>query len=1128
MSHLRNYVVFVLLGAAAAAGLLAQSNVNQNISGQVTDATGSAVPKAMITVTDEGTGLVRRTVTQANGNYVVAELPTGKYRVAAEAPGFKREVIDHNSLNTNVSIEVNLKLQVGSQTDSVTVQADVMTLETTNGDYGQTVTGEQAGELQLNGRNFPELLQLLPGVSTSYVDGFSLFGGYGVNNSAQSINGARTDTTTWNLDGGDNKDNGGGGNNFVNINPNAIGEFRVLSSNFSAESGTSSGAVVNMAIKSGTQRFHGMFYEYWRSDFLQAYAFNAATIGKPELRWNNFGGNIGGPVLIPKTRFNKDRQQLFFFAAEDIKILRQGATTGPWAEPTAAQKAGNFGTTTIKDPLTGAAFPGNVIPVSRIDPNMNKLINIDYPAPNLGTNLYFNETTPTNIHQEIVKLDYNLNQTNQLSFHWAHDHYNQLENTTNLIEYYRQIPGQNTSLQWNHVFSPTLINVAQFTYTGNVIIEQKDLVANPMFTNSFTRSGLGITLPTIYNASPDVPQISISGYTGPSTTPLAFNNFNRIFDWKDSLTKVMGNHTLKTGILVMRSRKNQDNPPAINGQFTFNSGSLTSAGGVSTGNSLADALLGNFYQYQEYSGTRQGWYRFWQVEPYFQDDWKVTRRLTVNVGVRWSYMQPQYSALNNTVQFLPQYFNPAMAATINPSNGQVISAPAPYNGLVLDGPGFPAQAKGRVLQAGDPAVQALFHNLPLGGANTRWGNLAPRFGFAYDLTGQGKTVLRGGFGVAYERIEGNFIFSAINNAPFNPVSTILDGNVETPNQGTTGPNSVQTISNSHYLDMKDPRSETWSLGIQQKLGGSSQLTVSYVGSSASNLSYINDPNQPRLGVANTIYVPGTKTLANANYTRPYQGYGTIQEYDSGGNFIYNSLQVQLRKQLSHAGILSSAFTYASSRTDANSYSYQPEDSYNLKNDWGPSSYGRREVWTSSYVYPLPWWTGGGTWYKQAFGGWQFNGTGLVQSGLPVNVTQSNTTSPGTAGDIGSGVRPTLIGNPYAGGPIGGSQVFNPSAFQTAATNTFGDFGAYDLFMPRWINLNASMVKSFYLHERYKFDLKFDMYNVANHLSISSVSTGSFNGVTLKNGIFVSSTANWGAESATTTPRTMEASMRLSW
>lgn len=1123
MSRTRKFVVSASLAVACSTGLLAQSNLNQQISGQVTDPTGAVLPNATVVLVDQDTGLTRTVKVNPQGNYVVPDLPTGKYRITCDAPGFKKEVIDNNPLATNVSIEVNCKLQVGSQSDSVTVQADVAVVETTNGDVGYTVTGEQAGELQLNGRNFPELLQLLPGVSTTYTDGFSLFSGYGVNNSGQSINGGRTDTTTWNLDGGDNKDNGGGGNNFVNINPNAIGEFRVLTSNYSAESGTSSGAVVNISIRSGTKNYHGMAYEYWRNDHLAAYTYNAATVGKPKLRWNNPGGNIGGPVLIPGTNFNKDKDKLFFFFSEDVKRLRTGATT-TWTVPTAAFKAGNFGTTNIHDPVTGTPYPNNILPQSVIDPNMQKLLNI-YPNPNSGTASYlFNETTPTNVHQEIAKLDYNLNEKNQISFHWAHDVYNQLENTTNLIEYYRQLPGQNTSMQWNHVFAPTLINVAQFTYTGNVIIEQGAVVPNTTFIQSYTRQGFGITLPSIYNASQDIPQVAVSGYTTLSVSPLSFNNFNRIFDWKDTLTKIMGNHTIKAGILVMRSRKNQDNPPQINGAFTFNSGSRT----PNSGNSMSDALLGDFQQYQEYSGIRQGWYRFWQVEPFVQDDWKVSRRLTVNFGLRWSYMQPQYSALNNTVQFLPQYFNPAQAAVLNYSNGQVINAPNPYNGLVLDGPGFPSSAKGRVAQYSDPAVQALFHNLPLGGMNTQWGNFAPRLGFAFDLTGHQSTVLRGGFGVAYERIEGNYIFSAINNAPFNPVSTILNGNAETPNQGATGPVSVQAISNSHFLDMRVPRTETWSIGIQQRLQAGSVLTVSYVGSSASSLSYVNDINQPKLGTCNSVFVPGTTTVANNNACRPYFGYGNIQEYDSGGNFIYNSLQTQYRKQMRRAGSVSAAFTWAKARTDANSYSYQPEDSYNLKNDWGTSSYSRNKVFTSSWVYPLPFWQGGGTWYKQALGGWQVNGTGLIQSGLPVNIAVSNTSGPGTATDVGSGVRPNLVGNPYSGPILDNFQILNPSAFANPATNTFGNLGAYNIFLPRWININGSMSKSFWIRERYKWDIKFDMYNVANHLSTSGVNTGGFNGTKVVNGVTVSNAANWGAKSGTTPPRTAEISMRVSF
>jgi len=214
--------------------------------------------------------------------------------------------------------------------------------------------------------------------------------------------------------------------------------------------------------------------------------------------------------------------------------------------------------------------------------------------------------------------------------------------------------------------------------------------------------------------------------------------------------------------------------------------------------------MGNFQSYTEFGGIRQGWYRFWQVEPYVQDDWKVNRRLTVNIGLRWSYMQPQYSALNNTVQFLPQYFDPKQVPTINPSNGLVISSPNPYNGLVLTGDGFPDIAKGRVAQYSDPAVNALFHGLPKGGANSVWGAFAPRFGFAYDLTGEQTTVLRGGFGVAYERIEGNFIFSGINNTPFNPSANVLNGSTENPGAAAAGPVSVQTIANSHYLDMKLP------------------------------------------------------------------------------------------------------------------------------------------------------------------------------------------------------------------------------------------------------------------------------------------------------------------------------------
>lgn len=1100
---------------ALAIRLTAQTSLNQSISGAVTDATGAALPGASVTVVEQGTGLTRSTKTNEAGLYVVPNLPTGKYRVSCEAPGFKKESSSDNELNTNVSIQVNFRLQVGDQTESVTVQADAVVVESTTSEVGYTVTGEQASEIQLDGRNFPELLALLPGVSTTYQSGFSLFGGYGLNNSGQSINGGRGDSTTWNLNGADNKDNGGGGNNFVNINPDALGEFRVLTSNYSAESGTSSGAVVNLALRSGTKEFHGRAYEYWRNDHLQAMPFNALL--KPKLRWNNFGWNLGGPVILPGAGFNRHREKLFFFVGQDVKILRIGATT-TWNVPTPAQKSGYFGSSTVRDPVTRVPFPDNVVPPSLINENARKLVNI-YPDPNRGANQFvFNQSPPSRVHEYIIKIDYNKSEKDQFNVHWVHDYYRSLQNTTNLIEYYRNIPGLNSSIQWNRVVTPSLINVAQFTFTGNVIVEQRDRLPNPFFLKSFTRAGMGLTIPTIYSNAQEIPQVAVSGFTTLSVTPFAFNNFNRIFDWKDNLTKISGKHTIKTGILIMRSRKNQDNPPAINGQFTFNT-----SRSPSSGQALADALMGNFYQYTEAQGVREGWFRFWQVEPYVQDDWKVGRRLTVNAGLRWSYMQPQYSALNNTVQFLPQYFDPAKAAQVSPVNGQVLSAPDPYNGLVIPGDGCPTAAQRRIPQCSDPKVLALFHGFPKGGAYTRWRNFAPRFGFAYDLTGSQKLVLRGGYGIAYERIQGNFIFGAINNNPFNSTVTVLNGYIDNPGAAVAGPASVQTINNSHYLDMKNPRTMTYSLGVQRKLGARSMVTVSYVGSTAANLSYVENINQLPVGTGTSHYVPGsTTTLANTNSLRPYLGYGNIQQFVTGANFVYNSLQAQYRKQFPGAGVINIAFTWAKGRTNASAFNTQPMDSYDRRRDWGPSSYNREKILVASYVYPVPFWqTNRNTWYKKGLGGWQLSGVTQIQTGLPVNIT----ISPDRAGTGAGNQRPDLVGDPYSGGIVGGYQIFNPAAFALPATGTFGNLGAYAVHLPLWNNWNASVSKNFPTGERLRWYFRFEVYNFPNHMSVYSVNTGSFNGVRADG---TSVTANWGYVSGMTSPRTMQASMRMTF
>jgi hypothetical protein len=1092
-----------------------QTTNNQSVSGTVQDSSGAVVPNATVTVVSEGTNLTRSAVSSESGAYFISNVPIGFYELSATAAGFKKYQVSHVEVTVGQQVALNVSLDVGNVNESVTVQADAVRVDTTSGEVSNLISGTQASQIQLNGRNFPQLLQLLPGVSTTYSSGFSLFGGYGVNNSGQSINGSRTDTFSWYLDGADNKDNGGGGNNFVNINPDAIAEFRVLTSNYSAEYGGSAGAVINIAVKAGTTDFHGVAYEFFRNDAIQARAFNSLTI--PPLRFNNFGWNVGGPVWIPGL-LKKNSNKLFFFVGEDFKRLRQGATN-TWTVPTLAQRGGNFSALPQSqwpvDPVSRVPFTGGVVPASRWDPNSAKLLNL-YPRPNtVGStgNFVFNTVAPLNTNQYLFKVDYNISNKNQLSVHYFRDYYTSTQNLTQPILYNRNIPGTNSSIQWTFVPNASTVNVAQFTFTGNVISQKTGIVANPIFLTDYTRAGQGLTYPTIYNASNAIPSINIANFSNLTSTPLNFNNFNRIFDWKDDFSKIIGNHNFKAGILIMRSRKNQDNVPAINGTFVFNTTARPLGLTNTTGNAVADSLLGNFYSYTEASSTREGWYRFTQIEPYVQDDWKVNSRLTLNLGLRWAYMQPQYSALNNTTAFLPQLYNPAQAVRINPSTGAIIpNSGNPYNGLALGGEGFPQAALDRIPIANDPSVQALFRGFPKGTANTYWGTWQPRIGFAYDLTGNQSTVLRGGYGMFYERVEGNYLFSAVNNPPFVQQSLIYYGNVANPGGGALQ-SFPSNINNSHFLDMKVPRTMNWSLGIQHKFGRDTLLSLSYVGSSAANLSYQQDTNQ---------LLPGTLQRnpgVNVNALRPYLGYADIFQYNTGANFIYNSMQVQLRKQFTQGGLVNIAYTWSKARTDANSYNYQPQDSYNLRGDWGPASYNRNHVFVASYVYPLPFWLHGSNWVQKALGGWQVSGVTTIQTGLPFNVVTSSDTAgigfSNAASTSYGGQRPNLVGNALSGPGAARTQYLNPLAFAVPAAGNFGNLGAFAIYQPLYANWDVSTQKAFPIGERVSASLRAELYNFPNHFSYTTISP-------------TFGAANFGQATAATDPRTLQLALKLSF
>jgi hypothetical protein len=1044
---------------------------SQQISGTVRDASGSTVPGAAITVVQTGTGLQRQTSASTNGYFVVANIPMGSYEVTVEAKGFQKYVQKNLNVGVTDKVHIEVGLTVGSLSDSVTVSADAAMVEATSGEIGRLVSGQQANQLQLNGRNYTQLLSLLPGVSTNNRNNFDLAAGYGAAVTNQSVNGGRTGTLSVYLEGSDNLATGGGGHSFVNINPDAIAEVKVLTSNYSAEYGQSSGAVMNMALKSGTRDFHGTFYEFARNSAFDSRAFGA--LKKQKLTFNNFGWNLGGPLYIPG-KVDKWREKLFFFTGMDFKRLRRGNPT-IWNVPLAIQKTGDFSALPAAqrpvDVTTGAPFPNGVLPLSRISPTGKRLV-ANYPDANFsgpGGNYSFEYSYPMNVNEYIGKIDYILSPKHQFSWNYVHDDYYSLENLTTLVSYDRTIPGTNQSGKWTWVINPAAVNTFQVSVPGHHIY-QGNFAPNGLFVTDYSRKGQGINYPMLYGSNGSIPSLNVSGYSGLGVTPTVWNNSNRIPFLKEDFSKVMGVHTFKAGVFYQRNRKNQDNQPAVNGSVSFGPGHA-----LYSGNALADALLGNFSSYTEANGGREGWFRFTQTEFYATDNWKVNRRLSLDFGVRVNYMPQQYSPLQNTVFFSAKYFDPAKAVQVRASDGQIVPGTGDtVNGLVAGGTSYPAALTSRFAGTDAAEFQRILRGVPVEISPAYW-PVGPRFGFAFDPTGKQKTVVRGGYGLVYERVQGNFIFSQINNPPFVRQATLYTANIENPSGGSQRP--VPASLTSFDLNVKIPSVQNYSLSIQHKLMKDTLIDLAYVGSSGWNLYRGVNLNQLPAGTLQRN--PGV----NTNALRPYLGYADINQYITGSNFNFNSLQLQVRKQFSQGGLVNVSYTFGKSIADASGWSEMPMDSYNFKRERGLASYNRRHILMLSYVYPIPFWTQQDRWYKIALGAWQVSGITSLQSGLPMNI--------GIQGDrAGTGVgnqRPNVVGD-WSSGERTISRWFNTAAFDVPALGTFGNLGRNALIGPGVNNWDISAQKFFRINERFRTEFRAELFNAPNHLSYWSVAT----------------------------------------
>jgi hypothetical protein len=1048
----------------------AQTNVAQ-LSGRVTDASAAALPGATVTATSEQTGLAQTSVADATGSYVFISLPAGSYALRVELSGFKPVERVNVVLDAASRRSADFQLEVGALTETISITAVTSQVETQSGDVSRVITGEQVNNIALNGRNYAQLLQLLPGAVATSTNPF----GIGLSTTGQAINGVRSPSTYFMVDGADNMDNGANGNAITQPSLDTISEIKVLTASYSAEFGGRAGALINVVTKGGTREFHGSAYEFLRDEKFDARSYFDQGSPAP-LAFNNAGYTIGGPIALG--RFNADRSKLFFFFGQDWKKNHQGVSQVTTV-PTVAERSGDFRNSSLaapRDPQTGQPFPDRTIPSSRFSTNGSALLSA-YPVPNFtgpGGNYVTTGTNQTDSREEVVRIDYVHSSRTQVSYRYSHnavDVFNPFQGgNTGIVPGIRPRPGWTTVGSLQQTLSNTLLNAVSISGTRNQIQAGPD-------NSSLARSALRLTYPEIYASSRfgTGPDVVLTGFTGYNAGDY-IKNQNSTIQVRDDLSKSAGAHSLKFGTQITYSQKDQNTRPRENGVVTFATGARGS-----TGNVVADALLGIFQNYQE-GETDQEWRaRYWQYEFYAQDNWRISPKLTLDLGLRYNVIAPLYSALNNFSTFDPARFDPSRAPTVLASDGSIVpNSGSPTNGIAIFGDGFPDAAHGLIPASDDPAAAALFAGLPRGGVPTEYSNIGPRLNFAYDVFGTGRTAVRGGVGIFYDRVRTDYLSATAANPPFDRQSTVFDGNIDNPTGATqrSFPPNIAGIRDA----MPTPRITTFNLGVQHELLSGTILHVNYVGTVGDNLTRNVNLNQLRAG---TRLTPPAST-ANVNSLRPYPGYGNITITENADQSNYHSLQTSVTRRLQSGLEFGVNYTFSKALDTS---SGTPEDSYNIARDYGLSAIHRAHNFNGYFIWQIPFLReAANPFVRGALGGWDINGVVVYQSGAPFTVN-----APVDAARIGvNSTRATLIGDPnLPSDQRTALQWFNTAAFLNPSLMTpgqFGDSGRNILIGPSFNRVDLGIAKVFAVAGRLKLHIRAEAFNAFNTVSFTNLNT----------------------------------------
>jgi hypothetical protein len=1136
--------------------------VTGTISGTVVDTSGQIIQNATVTLVSERTGDRRTVITNDTGGFVFAAVLPGTYTVTVDQKGFRRFERKGNVLTANEHLSAGkIELVIGELTETITTTASGTPVQTESTEHSALISSKQLQALSIRGRDVVSLLRILPGVS---LQGQSEAGGSsGGGTPIPNVQGGRASWSMINIDGVRGNDMGGPDYFSSTINFDAIGEVKVLLNGYQAEYANNAGAGVNIITKSGTREYHGSGYWYKRHEMLNANNFfnnrqgsnadGSEKAPRPIYRYSTLGFTLGGPVWIPKAA-NKIREKLFFFYSfEDAR------TTAPQdlrrvTVPTERERQGDFSQTgtEIRDPQTNALFDRNVIPDGRINKNGQALLNI-FPLPNVSApdyNYIFQESLKIPKRQHLVRADYRMSEKDTFYVRgstWYADNQGVAvaAGTSNwgLAKLHYTYTDNGITGNWTHLFNSSLVNEASVGLRHGV---EKGPPLDDSELAKLQRGTYGFTLGQFNPQLNPLDIIPLVSFGTPIQNPAAISYDGRtplrgadtLITFTDTLSLIRGAHTFKLGVYAERARNYEGETGTFGGNFSF---------AVDTNNPLdarhpyANALLGNFTSYSESTARPRGEGRQTLFEWFAQDSWKVTRKFSLEYGVRFAWYNHWYQDRGDAAAFsldlydrsnAPVYFQPACSIDLpanescpaanmrarNPISGAL--EPAVYIGAFVPGSGNPYN--GMVVGTDDSYPRGFRDQQPI--------QVQPRFGFAWDVAGDGKTAIRGSFGVFNQtRVSANVVWTDVSrNPPISETPTIFYGNMDTlfSSAGVLFPSSVTGFDREN----KTPVTYNYTLGVQRDIGFGTVAEVAYVGSVSRHLQQNRNINTLPYGVrflpeSMNPVLPGTPLPPN--YLRPYPGYGGITYYENVGISNYNALQVSANRRFTRGLQFGLAYTWSKAMSEVDD-DRGGMPNYRSRRIWsyGKASFDQTHVMVINYTWDLP--RASRLWnnslVRGIFDGWQVSGITAFASGTPSGISFSIAGNPDITGG-GDGARLWMTGNPILSrGERSFDRWFNTSAFAPPRRGEFGNAPKDVIRLPGTNNWDISLFKNFNLKSESRYlQLRWEIYNVFNHTQYSSVDTNA-----IFNAAGGQTNTQFGRVNGARDPRIMQLGVRLTF